>query len=159
MMDEPDEFVVHREPVWRNRADFVISAELPEGDRPKQFEQLWARQLGEREFETCCIPFFIYDVALGDIVRTSPKKGRRYVVDSVVRPSGRYVFRVWFGESFHPREQVADDVARLGALLEWSSTNLLALDAEDIVRAQAVADYLDRRERRGDLVFDAGRSA
>jgi hypothetical protein len=72
MIDASEGFVLHPEPVWRDRADFVVHAELPEADRPKRFEQLWARQLAEREFELCCIPFFIYDVALGDVVRTSP---------------------------------------------------------------------------------------
>jgi hypothetical protein len=27
------------------------------------------------------------------------------MVDGVGEPSGRYVVRVWFGESFHPREE------------------------------------------------------
>jgi hypothetical protein len=31
---------------------------------------LWARQVGDRRFEICCIPFFLYDVALGDVVET-----------------------------------------------------------------------------------------
>jgi hypothetical protein len=31
-------------------------------------EQLWARQVGDRHFELCCIPYFVYDLALGDVV-------------------------------------------------------------------------------------------
>jgi hypothetical protein len=52
------EFVVHQEPVWRERSNLVISAELPEKDRPRRFEQLFARQLADDRFEVCCIPFF-----------------------------------------------------------------------------------------------------
>ncbi len=153
------QFVVHDEPVWRDRANFIVNAELREADSPKRFEQLWTRQLGEAEFEVCCIPFFLYDLALGDVVMTAPKDDRRYVVHQVVRPSGRYVFRVWFGESFHPREAVAEALEALGALVEWSSVNLLAVDAENDERAQGVADYLDTREKRGELMFETGRSA
>jgi hypothetical protein len=58
----------------------------------------------------CCIPFFLYDIALGDVVRTSAQGDRRYVLESVVSPSGRHVFGVWFGESFHPRQKVAEDL-------------------------------------------------
>lgn len=152
------EFVVHEQPVWRDRADFIVNAELPEMDLPRRFEQLWTRQLGDDEFEICCIPFFLYDVALGDVVSTSPRDGRGYVLERVVRPSGRYVFRIWFGESFHPRESVARELQDLGALVEWSSVNLLAVDAENEKRAQAVADYLDAREKKGELMFETGRS-
>jgi Domain of unknown function (DUF4265) len=154
-----EEFVVHEAPVWRARANFIVNAELRESDRPKRFEQLWTRQFGDDEFEVCCIPFFLYDVALGDVVQTSAEGELRYVVERVIKPSGRYVFRVWFGESFHPREEIAKELGELGALLEWSSANLLAVDVEDDERAQGVADYLDAREKRGELMFETGRSA
>jgi hypothetical protein len=52
------EFVVHQKPVWRERSNFVISGALPEKDRPRRFEQLFARQLAGDRFEVCCIPFF-----------------------------------------------------------------------------------------------------
>lgn len=152
------EFVLHEEPVWRDRSNFIINAELLEKDRPRRFEQLFARQVSEDRFEICCIPFLLYDVALGDVVTTSPKEERKYVVTRVVEPSGRYVFRVWFGESFHPRDEVADELKALGALLEWSSRNLLAVDAVSQEHAQKVADFLAEREKAGQLVYETGRS-
>lgn len=159
MISAETDFIIHEHPVWRGRADFVINAELREEDRPKQFEQLWTRQIREEEFQICCIPFFIYDVALGDIVTTVPKRDRRYIFDHVLQRSERYVFRVWFGESFHPREAVVSELRELGALLEWSSINLLAVDAEDHSKAQAIANYLEEREQRRELIFETGRSA
>jgi hypothetical protein len=33
----------------------------------------------------------------------------------VVERSGRFVFRVWFGEAFHPRQALADELADLEA--------------------------------------------
>ena len=105
----PADFVVHTEPIWREKANFIINAELQEQDLPRRYEQLWARQLTESQFEICCIPFFLFDVSLGDIVETGVKGSRKYVLDRVVSPSGRYVFRVWFGESFHPREEIGGD--------------------------------------------------
>jgi hypothetical protein len=87
---------VHETPVWREKADFMICGPLPEAARS---EQLWARQVGDQRFETCYIPFFLYDVALGDVVETNAG----YDVERVVEASGRYVFRVWFGSTAHPR--------------------------------------------------------
>lgn len=142
---------VHDAPVWRDRADFVIGAPLPE---EKRAEQLWARQVGDQRFEICCIPFFLYDVALGDVVETDSN----YDLARVVERSGRFVFRVWFGEAFHPRQEVADELTELGALLEWSSANLLAVDAADEADGQRIADYLAEQEGAGRLMFETGRS-
>jgi hypothetical protein len=102
---------VHEAPVWRERADFVIGAQLPEEGRA---EQLWARRLEGQQFEICCIPFFLYDVALGDVVETDAA----YDLTRVMEPSGRLVFRIWFGDSFHPRQAVADELTKRGALIE-----------------------------------------
>lgn len=158
--DAEKEFIVHTEPVWRERSNFIINAELEEGDLPRRFEQLWVRKLGEDRFEICCIPFFLFDVALGDVVKTAPKGDRKYLLDRVVEPSGRYVFRVWFGESFHPSDyKVAEQLAALGALLEWSSVTLLAVDATDGAHAQKVADFLYEREQLGQLLYETGKSA
>lgn len=141
----------HDAPVWRQRADFVIGARLAE---PGRTEQLWARQLGADTFEICCIPFFVYDVSLGDIVKTDA----RYDFVRVIEPSGRLVFRVWFGETFVPRQGVAEDLVGMGALLEWSSANLLAVDAANSSTARELADYLEDQEQQGNLQYETGRS-
>jgi hypothetical protein len=151
-----EQFLTHQQPVWQDRSNFIINAELPERDG--RFEQLWARQLSDDTFEVCCIPFFLSDVALGDVVQTEPAGERRYVVARVVQPSGRYVFRVWFGETAYPRDEIARRLETLGALLEWSSVNLLAVDARDEHHAQEIADYLSGAEGRGELIYETGRS-
>jgi hypothetical protein len=152
------EFVVHQSPVWRERSNFIISAELSEKDRPSRFEQLFARQLGEERFEICCIPFFIYDVALGDIVETSQTSDRKYVIKGVAERSGHYVFRVWFGDSFQPRDGIVQRLESLGSLVEQSSSNLLAVDTVDEHHATLVSEFLAERERLGDLIYETGRS-
>lgn len=144
----------HPEPVWRDRSDFVIAAEIEDGGEVAT-EQLFVRQLSPYRFELCCIPFFLYDVALADVVETDED----YLVRRVVEPSGRYVFRVWFGETAHPRGEIAEDLGELGALLEWSSVNLLAVDARDHDHAQQIANYLAAAQAGGRLMFETGRSA
>ena len=92
---------VHQDPVWRERSNFITAAPIPDGG-DIETEQLWARK-DDDGLEICCIPFFVYDLALGDVVETDDD----YLVRQVVRQSGRFVFRVWFGESFHPRDEIA----------------------------------------------------
>jgi len=136
-----------------NETDFIIGAPLPEAGRA---EQLPARRLDEPlSFEICCILFFLYDVALGDVVQTDVG----YEFARVVEPSGRFVFRAWFGESFHPRQEIADRLGEIGALLEWSSNNLLPVDAADAREARVIADYLSDQKGRGHLKYETGRSA
>ena len=138
--------------MWRERADFIIGASLPEEARA---EQLWVKRLDEPVvFEMCCIPFFLYDVALGDVVQTDAS----FEFLRVVEPSGRFVFRIWFGDSFHPRQEIADQLSEIGALLEWSSTNLVAVDAAGAKEAWIVADFLRDQEARGRLTYETGRS-
>jgi hypothetical protein len=145
----------HNSPVWRDRSNFIIAANVPGDDPEVWIEQLFARQVAPHRFEVCCIPFFAYDVALGDVVDTDED----YMLRRVASPSGRYVFRVWFGETAHPRDEVAGELRQLGALLEWSSLNLLAVDARDRAHAEEIADYLVAAEAGGSLMFETGRSA
>jgi hypothetical protein len=155
---DPIEYLTHLEPVWRDRADFLIMVELPDPGPPNRMEQLWSRQLGPNRFEVCCIPFFAYDLALGDIVETSAKPDFEFIVERVLVPSGRYVFRVWFGDSFQPRAELTAELAALGGLVEWSSPNLVAIDAADEGAAQVLADCLAGHEALGHVVYETGRT-
>jgi hypothetical protein len=157
-MTASNEFVVHQDPVWRDRSDFIINAELSEKDRPHRYEQLFAKQLGDDRFTICCIPFFVYDISLGDVVVTSSIGDRKYVVKNVVERSGHYVFRMWFGQSFQPRDEVVQKLESLGSLIEQSSSNLFAVDAIDEAHAIVVADLLAERERSGHLMYETGQS-
>jgi hypothetical protein len=146
---------VHPEPVWRDRANFVIASAVDPSGTDVATEQLWVRKIGARCFELCCIPFFVYDLALGDVVETDDN----YLVQRVVTHSGRYTFRVSFGHSRQWREEVIAQLEELGSMLEWSSVNMVAVDAVDKQHAQRIADFLHGREQRGDLIYETGRTA
>lgn len=150
-----EQFSTHDEPVWRERANFIINAPLSEVGR---FEQLWARKVGERQFEICCVPFFLYDLALGDTVETAPQGERQYVLSRVLSRSGRYVFRVFFERlQYRYRESTVEALRALGAQVEWSSPSLLAVDVEE-PSAQKVADALQELERQERLVYETGKT-
>jgi Domain of unknown function (DUF4265) len=123
-----------------------------------RYEQLFARRLGPHRFEVCCIPFFLRNIALGDVVETGTGTDREFEVARVVEPSGRWVFRVWFGESFQPRDEVELQLVASGALLEWYSNNLLEVDVENEQLAQEVASLLEDRQQAGLLYYDTGKS-
>lgn len=153
-------WVLHDNPVWHDKANFIINARVykDEGSPQWGWEQLWARQLGADRFEICCIPFFLYDLALGDEVQTGLKGEDEYVLQRVVKQSGHYTFRVWFGNSEHPnsRSSVPEELERLGCLMEWNSPNLMAVDAPESL-AQEVANLLYSRQQLGYLHYETSR--
>lgn len=154
---QPGDYVaVHENPVWRNKSDFIVRAYLEEKEGRNEWEQLWVRRVDERRFTLCCIPFFVYNLALGDEVETDSN----YVVQSVVKPSGQFTFRVWFGNSTHPgiKDEVLLKLKGMVVPFEWSSHSLLAISAKDTVQAQQVADYLYARQNDGDLMYETGRT-
>lgn len=126
------EIATHDNPAWRDRANFLIFADLSEFGLEGRWEQLWVKQLGANEFVLCCIPYFTYGVALGDRLCTASRRGRDYVLSKVVSHSGHRVLRLWLKRaSLEARERV-QDVLAMGALLhEWNSVNLVAIDVAD----------------------------
>jgi len=104
----------------------------------------------------CCIPFFAFNIALGDEVETDDD----YVVQRVVTASGQYTFRVWFGDSTYPeiKDEVVKHMESLAIEIEWSSENLLALSAPDADQAQQLADYLHSRQSAAHLMYETGRT-
>jgi hypothetical protein len=141
------------EPVWRNSANFIIAAALP-GDLAAGTEQLWARHLDGNRYQVCCIPFFIYDVALGDLVETDSE----HLVKRVLEKSGRLVFRVWFSPTQQSSADIVESLQHLGSLLEWSSRGLLAVDAANEDQGQRISSFLAEQERMGRLTYETGQS-
>ncbi|WP_380052137.1 DUF4265 domain-containing protein [Kribbella deserti] len=138
--------------MWRERSNFIVKAALADGDSI-DFEQLWARQIADFQFEICCIPFYVPGLALGDAVSTS--QDGQYVVTEVVAPSGRFVYRVWFGDTNEAvRETILSDLEGMSLLLEWASPNMLAIDAEYEGAAKQLADYLWPREKAGQIELE-----
>lgn len=153
-MTVPSE-AVHTEPVWRDRSNFIIGALLADAG-PGEFEseQLWARDVGDGMYEICCIPFFVYDLALADLVRVDAD----YNLVSVAVRSGRVPFRVFASDPSVIR-RVQSTVADLGGLSERFSPDLLAADAPDQATAQRIADFLAAQEAAGSLHFETGHIA
>jgi hypothetical protein len=153
-MSTDDIFSTHPHPVWRAKSDFLVLAPLVEQAR---FEQLWCRKITETSFEVCCVPFFLYNIALGDVVETQRVGTMEYVVHRVIEASGRFVFRAHF-QPFQRdfSAEVISNLQQLGALVESSSSSLLAIDAVDGTSAQEIANYLAVEESSARLTYETG---
>jgi hypothetical protein len=144
---------VHQSPIWRDRANFVFAAHLGSKDGKNEWEQLWGEKISTHRVIVCCIPFFAYDVALGDEVEIDAD----LVLQRVVHPSEFVTFRVWFGDhDSEARQELVREIEVMKPLMEWSSENLLALSAP-ATEAQRLADHLHIREQRGLLHYETSR--
>lgn len=142
----------HTEPIWRDRSDHIVRIAFGPGDTNLDTEQLWARRVGPAQFEICCIPFFVYDLALGDVVEVGPEND----VTKVVSKSGRFVFGAYVGESDLRPADVEALAGELEAQFEWFGDALIALDARDVEHAELVAARLQDLESQGRLDFETG---
>lgn len=144
----------HRLPVWADRADARITVELPDVD--DSLEQLVVRRVSEETFELCCLPFTLYDVSLGDIVRvaglSASSPGR---IAERVTSNGHCLFRV----AITAPERVtmpsaSSSFLSMGYLVEEYGTMLLAIDALDADAAQLLGAYLEERQNAGEWEFE-----
>jgi hypothetical protein len=138
----------HSAPLLRDEANYIFLSNLPDGSA----EQLWGRKDSDSTVELCCIPFFLYNVSLRDIIQLNDE-GR---MAHVLRSSGRLVARVWFGDKPERAAGTADALTNLGAGLEWSSANLLAVDAPPNLCDQ-VMEFLVAGHSSGDFMYENGR--
>ncbi|MFJ9710833.1 DUF4265 domain-containing protein [Streptomyces sp. NPDC101234] len=131
-------YVSHETPAWRGESHFMAMVNLAPFDLEGMLEQLWLRELNEGDsYEVCCIPFYAYGLALGDVV------GKTDVVDRLIRNSGRRVLRVLFAEP-RPREDsrsaLQEAVESAGLLSEWNGDRHVAIDVPEISVMQPIFD-------------------
>jgi hypothetical protein len=151
---EGEHVAVHPFPIWRDRANFVFAAHQGMKDGKNEWEQLWGQEVAPRRYVVCCIPFFVYGVALGDEIEIDTD----FVFQRVLRFSGQVTFRVWFGkQDATKRQDLVREIEAMKPLMEWSSENLLALSVPE-VEAQRMAGYLQLRENEGILQYETGRT-
>lgn len=146
----------HKDPVWRDRSNWIIQVDLTHWDFDAgTFEQLWVRTDEESLFEVCCIPFFTYGIALGDLIRLEGEVG----VPSVVRRSGRRVIRVAFkdrGDAATGHEQVHGLLVATEALHEFSGSGYVAVDLKNERQADSVISALSPLVETGLIIWEWG---
>ena len=117
----------HSEPVWRDKAAFILRAELTSHGLDGGFEQLWARREDDTRFELCCIPFFPYGMALGDRLSWDDSTHRVEVTGS----AGHGTIRIALSHQVEVdrlHSQLHGDLVEAGFLVEFNSPGYGAID-------------------------------
>jgi hypothetical protein len=156
------EFVTHSDPAWRSRANFIAHGRVHGvNDHKRTYEQLWTRDLGNSRFELCCIPYFLYNVNLGDHVELGPDGDLQHVLKRVVHDGGHSTFRFYcVGEASLATETLQKVVMNLkerGCCIEHEGNGYVAADAQNATAAESVSLYLGDLQRRGVIRLETGR--
>ncbi|WP_167739665.1 DUF4265 domain-containing protein [Streptomyces subrutilus] len=137
-------YVSHEDPAWRREKNYMVTVDLAPFDLAGMREQLWLREIEEGgSYEVCCIPFYAYGLALGDVV----SKSGTDAVESVISKSGRRVLRVFFTDPrprTDSRSELRNVVNSTGLLSEWNGDRHVAIDVPDIAQMQPVFDSVHR---------------
>ncbi|MFK0106415.1 DUF4265 domain-containing protein [Streptomyces sp. NPDC091217] len=135
-------YVSHEEPAWRGSGHYMAMVDLAVFDLPGMREQIWLRETGVAgEYEVCCIPFYAYGMALGDVVGKSAAD----MIGQSIRKSGRRALRVLFtaprplNDSRSALRAALDSV---GLLSEWNGDRQVAIDVPDMTVIQPVVDAI-----------------
>jgi hypothetical protein len=150
-----DNIATHKEPVWAGRTNTIFYVETKYLEDVEKWEQLWGKKTGHSTLVLCCIPFFVYDLALGDEVELD--SNGRFL--GIVKDGGHRTYRVWFGgQTNETQERIVREITALGPFVERSSEHLIAISAPGRAMADQVVRYLDQRKKEGLLVFELGRT-
>lgn len=148
--------VAHGDPVWRERANYIIQVSLElHGMQPGTFEQLWTITRGEELYEVCCLPFFTYGIALGDVLRWTDRD-RPAVVAS---RSGRRLVRCAFADrddAERSHESFHGALVATGSLAEFLRPGYVAIDIDTAERLSAVLEVVTPLQEAGRASWEWG---
>ena len=108
----------------------------------QDWEELWATPIEGGGFRLKSTPFFIKDVALGDIVSAERTKEDWYRFERIISRSGNSNFRIWLDDMVaHDGDKIAQELRELGCKVEITLERLIAIDVS-ADREPDVWDYL-----------------
>jgi len=144
---------IHNEPVWQERADRLIYAKIEHKGDHEIREQLWAKFIDNERFEICCIPFFIFDLALGDEVSITLTNENHGLIDKVIRRSNHQTYWIWFNNLANDTicVEVQKKITAIGCLFEWYSNTLLAVNVVSASQANLLLDTVIDETKSGFL--------
>jgi hypothetical protein len=148
----------HEFPIWKDKADSVVIVKTSESDEQAWEEKLPARKLKDTQnlYEICALPFYTYDVCLGDTVRVDKDKNILEVVESPMR----YGFRVYIKPESpdNTYEKVNEELSKHKCNIEINTPTFFGVDVENEEIASHISGILQNYEDKGVLEYETVRS-
>lgn len=85
------EFIAtHVHPAWKGKADYIFRCRIESKNDRDEWEQMWGKVIVEHTYMVCCIPFFIYGLSLGDVVKVNEDGDFE-----ILEKSSQNTIRIW----------------------------------------------------------------
>jgi hypothetical protein len=144
--------VVHHSPVWSNEVDSLVRVDLDAFELPDSTELIWAHHLGGSSYLVCCIPFFPYGLALGDVMETDAQRTFLRVAEA----RGHRLLRIALlpgPRRAELRSTITQLLAEVKLLHEWHNQDYCAIDLPGLGSEDHIVEQI-RRVPEGDLHFE-----
>jgi hypothetical protein len=145
--------VVHRDPAWRDRTNFIVQLDLA-AHGVQAFEQCWTRTSDQQNFELCCIPFFPYGISLGDTISVDRTTGAH----TVVAKAGHRTIRVFIKDddlAHRGHSEIHGQLTgELGCAVEFHGSHYVAVDLVGDQQVDAVVSMLRPYVDAGRLIWE-----
>lgn len=104
-------------------------------------------------YEIDNIPFYVQELALGDIISAEPDADGALWYSKLVQPSGHSTLHLWFVQE-KDVAPVREFLRQLGCSSEVSDLpRLVAVDVPPEVPYEKIKEFLDQREATGQLEY------
>ncbi len=132
------------------RVKLRFSFENAAGER--EIETMWALKRNDG-YEIDNIPFYVKELALGDVVAAEAEADGTLWFSELVRPSGHSTLQLWFSNE-HEVQPIRDELKRMGCASEVSDLpRLVAVDVPPNVAYAKVKEFLDQGEHAGTFEY------
>ena len=122
----------HPNPIRGKEANAIVYGKIEVDNDQDVREALWAKYLDKNRYEVYCIPLFVYDLNLGDIIETLIDEWGCLTLDKVVQYSGNRTYWIWFNQpcSESIRSSVTNKLINCECLVEAYNRSLIAISID-----------------------------
>lgn len=153
------DYKIHYHPVWKKIADSIINASVENEAKRTVYESLWAKKNQDGLYEICCIPYFIYDLALGDIIEADLDERGKLLYKKVFQHSGNKTIWVQFNNAKRDDlNRVLEKVIKFDCLYEGYNERFLAFNANSDEQLTSVISSLSNEIKIGLIEYSSNRS-
>lgn len=121
-------------------------------DGEGETEAMWALKRDDG-YELDNIPFYVKELALGDVVSAHAEADGTLWFSELVRPSGHSTIQLWFSNE-QDVQSIRDALKRMGCASEVSELpRLVAVDVPSNVPYAKVKEFFDQAEQAGTFEY------
>lgn len=146
---ESDFIATHVHPAWRDKANYIFQCRIESKNDRNEWEQMWGTVIGDNTFMVCCIPFFVYGLSLGDIIKID--ENRNF---DIVEKSMNTTIRIWTADvDVEKKSSFITKVLQLSDDAEMHSTDLIAVSVDNN-RVTEMLDFLKFETGKSDVIYE-----